>query len=118
MQCSSPSTGIISFNSTSGLTHSLMLQEINVSTDPAQMVCHAADRLPFILLLAVYFMPQRAAFQEGDDVEPMPHRSPLLTSISPCSHVKDVLTVSNLGWQAFICMRGSRRALLCCSLIV
>ena len=118
MQCSSPSTGIISFNSTSGLTHSLMLQEINVSTDPAQMVCHAADRIPFILLLAVEFMPQRAAFQGGVDVEPMPHRSPLLTSISPCSHVKDVLTVSNLGWQAFICMRGSRRALLCCSLIV
>ena len=41
MQCSFPSTGIIPFNSTSGLTHSLMLQEINVSTDPAQMVCHA-----------------------------------------------------------------------------
>ena len=97
MQCSFPSTGIIPFNSTSGLTHSLMLQEINVSTDPAQMVCHAADRQPFILLLAVYFLP---------------HRSPLLTSISPCSRLEDVLTVSNLGWQAFICMIKSLKGVV------
>ena len=34
------------------LTYSLVLQEINVSTDPAQMVGHAADRHQNTLLLA------------------------------------------------------------------
>ena len=104
MHCSFPSEGGDIYSpdvSQSSHTAWVVLQEINVSTDPAQMVGHAANRQHSILLLAILIHTSACSMLlHQSDLEAKPRRSSVLTNNASCSHVEDVLTGNYLGCQA------------------